>query len=151
MMLNRLVFQFILIILFPLLLFPSDGRYIRFDNILPEYEGKSITGVSSIIQDKEGFLWFGTGMGLARYDGYGFSYHNPSTDKITSAWFVSVFPILEDRDGDIWFGSNGQGLFRFVKRTEEFLQYEHDPEIPTSVSGNIILALQQDEEGNNGR
>lgn len=145
---NRLaLFLCVILILIPILTFPHDGRYIRFEHLYAECGGKSIAGMASILQDREGFLWFGTGMGLAKYDGYTFTCFNPPAGQKTSSQFVSVYPILEDREGDIWVGTNGEGLFRFIKENETFVQYKHDPDNPDSLGGNIILALAQDKKG----
>jgi glycosyltransferase involved in cell wall biosynthesis len=42
----------------------------KFENISLK-QGLSQSGVQCIIQDKQGFLWFGTQDGLNKYDGYG--------------------------------------------------------------------------------
>jgi ligand-binding sensor domain-containing protein len=112
---------FFILIFAPFLMFSSVGKYIRFEQIILEFNRESVTAVSSILQDREGFMWFGTGIGLAKYDGYNFTlYYPPQPDQKTSLLFVSVFPMLEDSTGDIWFGTSGNGLFRLVKEKEEF-------------------------------
>jgi len=139
---------FFLFIFTPFLMFPSVGRNIRFEHILPDFNKESIPAVSSILQDREGFMWFGTGIGLAKYDGYNFTlYSPPQPDQKSSLRFVSVFPIFEDSNGDIWFGTNGHGLFRLAKENEKFVQFKHDPENAESITGNIVLSLQEDKNG----
>jgi len=124
-----------------------DGRYIRFEHLIPEINGKPIFGISSILQDREGFMWFGTGLGLTRYDGYEFTFFSPFPEQEPSSSLILVYPIFEGRQGDIWIGTNGEGLFRFVKKRERFIQYKHDPSIPHSLSGNIVLSIQEDRNG----
>src|ERR1700759_21221 len=46
-----------------------DGTEIRFRR-LSTFEGLLQTKVAQIVQDDEGFMWFGTQHGLMRYDGY---------------------------------------------------------------------------------
>jgi len=48
-----------------------EGRDIRFVR-LRRSQGLSQQRVTSMAQDKRGFLWFGTQFGLNRYDGYHF-------------------------------------------------------------------------------
>jgi len=137
-----------LLILIPLTAAPFDGRYIRFESFLPEFAGKQVTGIMSILQDKEGFLWFGTGMGLAKYYGYDFTFYSPSADEKTISQPLIVYPVIEDHAGDIWMGTNGQGLFRFDKGKEAFVQYRHNPADPASLSDDIVLAIQEDNNRN---
>src|SRR4051812_15122475 len=45
-----------------------DNRFLR----LSTAEGLSQTKADHIVQDNQGFIWFGTRYGLHRYDGYTF-------------------------------------------------------------------------------
>src|SRR5829696_3116535 len=47
----------------------APSRQLNFRHITFE-QGLSSQSVGTIIQDKEGFMWFGTLNGLNRYDGY---------------------------------------------------------------------------------
>ena len=55
-----------------------DGKGIRFHR-LSTADGLSQTRVAQILQDDQGFLWFGTQYGLNRFDGYQFKVfaHDP--------------------------------------------------------------------------
>ena len=47
----------------------AGGREPRFEHITMDH-GLSNGNVEAIIQDRQGFIWIGTGAGLDRYDGY---------------------------------------------------------------------------------
>ena len=63
----------------------------------------------SILQDREGHLWFGTWGGVSRYDGQTLT---TFTTKDGLAHNV-VGSILQDREGHLWFGTFGGGLSRY--------------------------------------
>jgi ligand-binding sensor domain-containing protein/signal transduction histidine kinase/DNA-binding response OmpR family regulator len=86
-------------------------------------DGLSHNRVTCIIQDKQGFLWFGTNDGLNKYDGYNFTVYqnNPNDSSTITNNSISNSCLLEDSDGDIWVGTNG--LNRFNKLTEKFTRY----------------------------
>jgi ligand-binding sensor domain-containing protein/DNA-binding CsgD family transcriptional regulator len=130
-------------------LFSLPGRYLRFEHLLPETGGAPVTGISSILQDRDGFLWFGTIAGLARYDGYRFLFYSPQSGMAAAdpSRSIVVFPAIEDSRGDIWIGTDGQGLFRFDRNRETFVQFRHDPDNPASLSGDTVLAIQEDKSG----
>ena len=130
-------------------LFSLPGRYLRFERLLPDTRGTSVTGISSILQDREGFLWFGTIAGLARYDGHRFLFYSPTSGAAAAdpSRSTVVFPAIEDSRGEIWIGTDSQGLFRFDKNKETFVQYRHDPDNPASLSGDTVLAIQEDKSG----
>ena len=57
--------------------------------------------VHSIVQDRNGFIWFATGLGLCRFDGFRFS--SPDSDILPVA---NVNTSFKDNDGNLWFGYN---------------------------------------------
>ncbi|HYX08473.1 MAG TPA: two-component regulator propeller domain-containing protein, partial [Bacteroidales bacterium] len=59
--------------------------------------------VYTINQDKNGYLWFGTGEGLCRFDGLQFRSDFPLLDSI-DAGFANVS--YRDVNGNLWFGHN---------------------------------------------
>ena len=64
--------------------------------------------VTRIVRDSRGFLWFCTGEGLSRFDGYQFT--NYTTDQGLPHRVVN--DLLETRDGDYWVATGG-GVSRF--------------------------------------
>jgi ligand-binding sensor domain-containing protein/DNA-binding CsgD family transcriptional regulator len=124
------------------------GRFHRFEHLTLREGRASLSAFSSICQDKEGFLWFGTNAGLARYDGYRFISFNPQSVSESSAAPVGVFPATPARSGDLLVGTNGRGLFRFLRDSGIFVPYGHDPLDRASPMDGIILAVQEDPQGN---
>ena len=104
--------------------------------------GLSQTNVTCILQDKEGFMWFGTRDGLNKYDGYNFTvYRNKEDDKLSlSNNFVTA--LLEDRNGDIWVGTWGGGVERFDRRTKTFTLAD------SAFANSFVNHLLQDSQGN---
>ncbi|HFE64482.1 MAG TPA: histidine kinase, partial [Caldithrix sp.] len=99
-------------------------------------DGLSQSSVTAILQDRFGFMWFGTQNGLNRYDGYHFRiYKNiPFKSGVLSDNWIQC--LTEDKDGFIWVGTHSGGLFQFDQTTEKFIQYRHNPEDPHSLSHN---------------
>ena len=64
--------------------------------------------VNKIVRDSRGFLWFCTGEGLSRFDGYSFT--NYGVDQGLPHTMVNDF--LEARSGELWIATNG-GLVLF--------------------------------------
>ncbi|OGD26251.1 MAG: hypothetical protein A2V57_09570 [Candidatus Aminicenantes bacterium RBG_19FT_COMBO_65_30] len=123
------------------------GRFFRFERLSPKIEGSATVGFSSVSQDKEGFLWFGTSAGLARYDGYTFKFFRPPSEAGSPPQDVAIYPVTISRSGDIWLGTSGQGLLRFSKETWEFVHYPNSAADPAGPPGNIVLAVQEDPAG----
>jgi ligand-binding sensor domain-containing protein/signal transduction histidine kinase len=113
-----------------------EGKDIRFARISSS-QGLSEVRVSDIVQDDQGFIWFGTWNGLNRYDGYNFKVfkHDPERQESLSGVFISS--LFKDRAGTIWVGTD-QFLDRFDPLTEKFIHYHFDvPDssgLPTTVN-----------------
>ena len=98
-----------------------DEKGIRFTRLSTD-QGLSQTKVSQIVQDDQGFMWFGTQYGLNRYDGYNFKLfvHDPRKPNSLSGVYVSS--LFKDRDGALWVGCD-QFLDKFNRATETFTRY----------------------------
>lgn len=104
---------------------------LRFDHISLE-EGLSDLSVSSFAQDSSGFLWFGTGDGLNKYDGHTFTVFRNDPRDSTSLPPGPINNMSVDRSGMIWIAT-GSGLAfmhpdsstprRFVTRSGPPLPY----------------------------
>lgn len=75
--------------------------------------------IYSILEDRRGYLWFGTRKGLTRYDGEVFVHFTPEHGLPNP----EVFCMIEDRQGALWLGTFG-GLSRFDGTT--FTNYSLD-------------------------
>lgn len=110
-------------------------------------QGLSQSGVSSIFQDSQGFMWFGTQDGLNKYDGYEFTvykYNALDSNSLSDNFITSIY---EDKSGIIWVGTDGGGLNKFNRKTEKFTRYIHDLNNPNSLSHNRVLSIYEDSFG----
>jgi ligand-binding sensor domain-containing protein/signal transduction histidine kinase len=126
---------------------PVSAQYdtIRFENISTE-QGLSQSTVHAILQDQQGFLWFGTEGGLNKYDGYQFTVfkHDPDNPKSLSNNLVQS--MYEDRDGELWVGTS-VGLDRFDPKNNIFLHYPQDLTGSPDLNGLSISGILQDQSG----
>ncbi len=124
------------------------GTNIRFAAFTGE-EGLSSGSVFGITQDEHGFLWFATGDGLSRYDGYVFRIFRFDRGNPNSLSNNNIMAILQGQNGVLWLATNGGGVDRFDPVSETFTHYRHDPDNPNSLSGNAIpkYGLYEDRQG----
>ena len=83
-------------------------------------QGLSQGYVSSIIQDKEGFMWFATNDGLNKYDGYKVSVYRNNPNDSFSLPDNMISGIAEDKHENFWVATRNKGLFLFDKKKERF-------------------------------
>ena len=74
----------------------------------------------SILQDCDGFMWFGTWDGLNRFDGYEFRTYKPTFYGETLS-SNRIDALYEDSLGYIWMRTYGGGFYRLNKHTEQIL------------------------------
>ncbi len=126
--------------------FSNSEPSLRFEQISIE-AGLSQSWIWCILQDKNGFMWFGTKDGLNKYDGYNFTVykHDPGNHKSLSNNIVTT--IYEDKSGVLWIGTEGGGLNRFDQEKEIFKSYRHNPNNDLSISSNSITSIFEDSSG----
>ncbi len=96
--------------------------------------------IRGIAQTPDGYLWFATLDGAARFDGVRFTVFNKSnTPGIASNRFGSI---MEDQNGDLWFTSEGGNVTRYHRGS--FHTYGPEEGIPA----NSIHGLARDGAGN---
>jgi ligand-binding sensor domain-containing protein len=66
-----------------------------FKNIIFDREKKEAE-LLKIFQDKKGYIWLGTSVGICRYDGINFKYLEKDNNQVTA--------ITESNDGVLWIG-----------------------------------------------
>lgn len=111
-------------------------------------QGLSQTVVNCIMQDQQGFMWFGTQEGLNRYDGYAFKIYKRDPQDANSLANNFIYTTYQSKDGIIWIGTNGNGLDRFDPVTERFTHYPYDENNPVSISSNSVRVIHEDAKGN---
>ncbi len=100
-------------------------------------DGLSQGMVRSIIQDKEGYMWFATKDGLNRYDGYRISVYRNDLKIKYSLPDNYVTNLAEDEYGHFWVGTSTKGLLLFDKIKERFYPIDIIPQFQTLANKEI--------------
>ena len=108
---------------------PSNSiiKFVRYSTIM----GLSSNSQRCITQDKEGFIWIGTGDGLNRFDGYSFKVYKKNPNDTTNLKSNIINCLFTDSYGHLWIGTYGGGLIRYDKEKDIFYNY------PGLVNDNI--------------
>lgn len=131
--------------------FALQNESIKNENLLFEHistnQGLSQSTVSAIIQDSKGFMWFGTGDGLNKYDGYKFTEYKQDFSNTNSISNNYINALYEDSQGFIWIGTDN-GLNKYDRVRDIFTRYYSIPGNPKSLSDNCISSICEDGHGN---
>ncbi|MCP5047534.1 MAG: histidine kinase, partial [bacterium] len=119
----------------------------RFDPDNPNSLGPG--NVTSILEDRSGNLWVGTGRSLNRFrpetgdfDRYVSNVLNPF-DLPSS----SIQAIMEDRSGNLWFGTV-RGMVRYDPKTKTSQLFQNNPDKSSSLPQNFVRKIHQGYSGN---
>ena len=99
--------------------------------------------VRTIIQDYQGFIWFGTEDGLQRYDGHTtVTYHHKDSDSssLSSNYVLTLF---EDSKNNLWIGTLDAGLCWYDRTNDSFKRFAHNPSDKHSLLGNYVRAINE--------
>ena len=96
-----------------------------------------VEGITDILQDSRGDLWFSSGGGICKFDGQTFTNFTMEDGLVHNV----VQSILEDRDKNLWFGTDG-GVSRF--NGSHFTNFTR----ADGLAGDWIWPIIEDREGN---
>lgn len=115
----------------------DDLKFKHFTSI----DGLSQRSVMSILQDKKGYLWFGTRDGLNKFDGKKFTIYRHFSEDSTSLSNNNIHSIYQDTYGNLWIGTQN-GLNKYNPKTDNFKQYKYASK-KNSIADNIIWGITQ--------
>jgi ligand-binding sensor domain-containing protein len=121
---------------------PSD---IKFEHLGIEH-GLSQSTVHCIIQDRKGFMWFGTSDGLNKYDGYKFTLYKNDPNDTLSLSHNFVRALYEDHLGELWIGTRNGGVCRYDRNQDTFIRYLPEKDNPNSLPSDVITVIYESEE-----
>lgn len=133
----RLRFLFLLIVLWLKLgTAAAQPNYFRHYQV---EDGLTYNSVLCSLQDRNGFMWFGTRDGLNRFDGYLFKQYKHKQPNRYSLGNNYVYTLAQADKDNIWVGTKG-GLYRFNLPTEQFTL---EPHTANRVIEGIVVDRQQ--------
>jgi ligand-binding sensor domain-containing protein/signal transduction histidine kinase len=91
------------------------------------------------MQDKKGFMWFGTIDGLNRFDGYSFKTFRNDPADAKSLGCNAIYSLYQTADEMIWIGTN-KGLYKYNPIDESF-------ELLSSTANQRVKSIMVDDKG----
>lgn len=111
---------------------------------LPQDLGLNNTPVIAMAQDTRGYIWFGTWVGLYRYDGSEAKLYTVKSNNITSNKIASI---LVTKSGELYFGTLRGGMYTYDYGKDDFVEIV-EPQMEDNVLRKSIWALFEDKNGN---
>jgi ligand-binding sensor domain-containing protein/signal transduction histidine kinase len=116
----------------------KDDRYSR--RVWQTQDGLPQDTINALVQTNDGYLWIGTGGGLARFDGYRFTiFDSENTPALREE---SVYSLHCARDGALWIGTEGGGLVRY--RSGSFRRFSSSE----GLSNGFVRVIYEDRRAN---
>ena len=118
------------------------NKNLIFQSLPPNFE---YNGVTCIIKDYKGYMWFGTNDGLIRYDGANLYVYENDPDDSTSLSHSAVNTLVEDKNNNLWIGT-ANGLNLYNRELDDFIRVGSvNPDI-NRLNNSYISALSSDKE-----
>ena len=112
--------------------------------VLNSANGLSQGMIYDILQDKQGFLWYGTRGGLNRFDGYTFKAFKPDPFNPFSISDNTIQAILEDNEGRLWLGTENNGIDVYDPQSGRFYHLKADK---NGLSNSNVVSLAEAPDG----
>ncbi len=102
--------------------------------------------VRTIVEDKHGFMWFGSSEGLDRFDGHqSLSFHHDVTLPNSLSSDV-ISRIIIDHNNRMWVGTFGGGVNLYREKSQDFVRFTTKT-IGTELSNDTVNTVFEDSQG----
>ena len=135
-------------------IYKYDG--VKFTNFTTK-DGLSSNKVNSVIEDKDGLLWFATSKGLCKYDGKTFiNFQLPKENPkdvspetgLPSRESTEILSLIQGKSGDFWLGTF-KGTYHFDGEIfTSYLKFKGRTHPVDNVYNNVIQSILEDNTGN---
>ncbi len=112
-------------------------------------DGLPNPSVLDIMQDRQGFMWFGTLSGIVRYDGHEMKVYYPAGEHRDSLPERDIPKFYQDKTGNIWvtFRYQKAKLFRYDISSDSFIPYLLHPEAEKQIIERSPSFITEDKLG----
>lgn len=123
----------------------NAGENLRFRNILKD-STEQLGYINTIVQDTDGFMWFGGNNGLARFDGYSLKFYR--SNSVTAAGLISnqINKLMITRNGTMWVAT-ALALHRYNPDSDTFSVFKNSGTDHNSEASNYIHSVFEDSKG----
>ncbi len=127
---------------FILILFlgPSFGQGLRFSQINIK-NGLSQSTVHAIVQDEQGYIWFGTEDGLNRFDGINMTVFNDDVDQDDDLKMGGRFVtnLCIDGQNNIWVGTANGGVSKWLSNESRFVNLDTNSGLSSNHINDLVI------------
>ncbi|WP_179952085.1 ligand-binding sensor domain-containing protein [Marinicella rhabdoformis] len=111
-------------------------------------DGLPSSTVFSLQQDNNGFLWFGTTDGVARFDGYDFKIYRHDGDDINSISNNNAGNLFIDSKNKLWIGTFGGGVNTLDLGTDEITRHPYSNDNSDLKTSPFVQTFLEDSQSN---
>jgi len=129
-------------------IFLVDPQLLTINKIIPKQKNKilNIESITSIFQDKDKNLWFGTlNNGLLKLPEDSMEFSQIELNKNSNSNPITA--IVEDDLGRIWISTQHAGIFRFDDSTQQLFNYDSTSPENSNLSDDDIISMLIDSTG----
>ena len=119
---------------------------LRFERLTVN-DGQSHNTVYTVLQDRLGFVWIGTGNGLNKYNGEEYTIYTHNYHDSTSISDDYVTALHEDEEGYLWVGTRSGGLNVFDRKADRFYRFILNTDSTSTLDDRWIQTIYQDRDG----
>ena len=112
---------------------------------ITEGDGLLSNKVSAMCEDKEGYLWIGSQVGLQRFDGKHFTNYLANVRDTAALQTDRISAVFEDSKGRLWVGTDHGSPYLFDRKTNTFYNYNFHNTQQNEIHG--VWHFAEDKQG----